>query len=59
MARPSDTAQYVMAHSVTGYTTNLPLSDVTGGKAWGGGGFDGKTLARQHGGPPGLLVPHL
>ena len=27
-------ASFVMAHSVTGYTTNLPLADLTGGRAW-------------------------
>jgi DMSO/TMAO reductase YedYZ molybdopterin-dependent catalytic subunit len=48
-----------MAHSVTGYTTNLPLADVTGGKAWVVWSFDGKPLPRQHGGPLRLLVPHL
>lgn len=27
-------ASYLVAHSDGGYTTNLPLEDVTGGKAW-------------------------
>src|SRR6266404_5200776 len=27
-------APYVMAFSDGGYTTNLPLEDITGGKAW-------------------------
>ena len=26
---------FVLATSTTGYTTNLPLADLTGGKAWG------------------------
>ena len=56
-ARP-DTA-FVMAHSSTGYTTNLPLSDVTGGKAWLVWDYGGKPLAPEHGGPVRLLVPHL
>ena len=34
VAKPQGEAGFVMAHSITGYTTNLPLSDVTGGKAW-------------------------
>ena len=33
-AGPQAEAGFVMAHSSTGYTTNLPLADVTGGKAW-------------------------
>jgi DMSO/TMAO reductase YedYZ molybdopterin-dependent catalytic subunit len=58
-AGPTPEAAYVMAHSSTGYTTNLPLSDVTGGKAWVAWEVDGKPLPLQHGGPARLLVPHL
>jgi DMSO/TMAO reductase YedYZ molybdopterin-dependent catalytic subunit len=49
----------VVAHSSTGYTTNLPLADVTGGKAWVAFEVDGAPLSRDHGGPARLLVPHL
>ena len=42
-----------------GYTTNLPLEDVTGGKAWVAYAYDGEPLAPEHGGPARLLVPHL
>jgi DMSO/TMAO reductase YedYZ molybdopterin-dependent catalytic subunit len=52
-------AQYVMAHSYGGYTTNLPLEDVTGGKAWVAYAFGGEPLEPEHGGPARLLVPHL
>ena len=52
-------ASHVVAFSSTGYTTNLPLADVTGGKAWLVWEFDGKPLAAEHGGPVRLLVPHL
>ena len=48
-----------MAHSSTGYTTNLPLADVTDGKAWVVWEYGGKPLPREHGGPVRLLVPHL
>ncbi len=58
-ARPQPTARYVLARSTTGYTTNLPLDDVTGGKAWVVWEYDGRPLAREHGGPARLLVPHL
>ncbi len=33
-ARPLVSASHVLATSHTGYTTNLPLEDVTAGKAW-------------------------
>jgi DMSO/TMAO reductase YedYZ molybdopterin-dependent catalytic subunit len=52
-------AAYVMATSHTGYTTNLPLADVTGGKAWVVWDVDGSPLSDEHGGPARLLVPHL
>ena len=42
-----------------GYTTNLALEDLTGGKAWIAFGYDGAPLAPEHGGPARLLVPHL
>ena len=53
------TARYLMAFSDGGYTTNLPLADVMGGKAWVAFAFDGSPLAPEHGGPARLLVPHL
>ena len=49
----------VLAFCDGGYTTNLPLADVTGGKAWVVFGYDGAPLPREHGGPARLLVPHL
>jgi DMSO/TMAO reductase YedYZ molybdopterin-dependent catalytic subunit len=53
------TATHVLAFSSTGYTTNLPLADVTGGKAWVVWDYGGEPLPVQHGGPARLLVPHL
>jgi DMSO/TMAO reductase YedYZ molybdopterin-dependent catalytic subunit len=50
---------YVTAVCDGGYTTNLPLEDVTGGKAWIAYGYDGEPLDPEHGGPARLLVPHL
>jgi DMSO/TMAO reductase YedYZ molybdopterin-dependent catalytic subunit len=52
-------AAYVLAFCDGGYTTNLPLEDVTGGKAWIAFGYDGQPLEPEHGGPARLLVPHL
>ena len=56
---PLPSASYVLATSTTGYTTNLPLADVTGGKAWIAFRFEGAPLTPEHGGPVRLLVPHL
>jgi DMSO/TMAO reductase YedYZ molybdopterin-dependent catalytic subunit len=50
---------YAMAHSYGGYTTNVPLEDLTDGKAWIAFEFDGEPLDPEHGGPARLLVPHL
>ena len=52
-------APYVMAFCDGGYTTNLPIEDVTGGQAWVAFGYDGDPLEPEHGGPARLLVPHL
>jgi DMSO/TMAO reductase YedYZ molybdopterin-dependent catalytic subunit len=52
-------AEYVIAFCDGSYTTNLPLEDVTDGKAWIAFGYDGEPLDPEHGGPARLLVPHL
>jgi DMSO/TMAO reductase YedYZ molybdopterin-dependent catalytic subunit len=52
-------ADYIVAWSDGGYTTNLPLEDVTGGKAWIAYQYDDEPLEPEHGGPARLLVPHL
>jgi DMSO/TMAO reductase YedYZ molybdopterin-dependent catalytic subunit len=52
-------AAYVTAFCDGGYTTNLPLEDVSDGKAWVAFGYDGEPLEPEHGGPARLLVPHL
>jgi DMSO/TMAO reductase YedYZ molybdopterin-dependent catalytic subunit len=52
-------AEHVVAWCDGGYTTNLPLEDVTGGKAWVAFQYGGEPLDPEHGGPPRLLVPHL
>ena len=53
------TADFVMARSYGGYTTNLPLEDLLDGQAWVVHEYDGEPLAAAHGGPARLLVPHL
>jgi DMSO/TMAO reductase YedYZ molybdopterin-dependent catalytic subunit len=52
-------APYVLAFCDGGYTTNLPVADLKGGKAWVAYSYDGKPLPPEHGGPARLLVPHL
>jgi DMSO/TMAO reductase YedYZ molybdopterin-dependent catalytic subunit len=52
-------ARYVTAWCDGGYTSNLALEDVTGGRAWIAYEFGGEPLAPEHGAPARLLVPHL
>jgi DMSO/TMAO reductase YedYZ molybdopterin-dependent catalytic subunit len=53
------TAEFVVAHSYGGYTTNLPLAELLDGQAWIVHSFGGFALSPEHGGPARLLVPHL
>ena len=50
---------YVMAWSDGDYTTNVPLEDLSDGRAWVVYEYDGEALEPEHGGPARLLVPHL
>jgi DMSO/TMAO reductase YedYZ molybdopterin-dependent catalytic subunit len=52
-------ARFISAYSDGGYTTNLPLDDVLGRKAWVAYEYGGQPLEPAHGGPARLLVPHL
>jgi DMSO/TMAO reductase YedYZ molybdopterin-dependent catalytic subunit len=52
-------ARYATAFSDGGYTTNLPLDDILGGKAWVAFNYEGSPLPPVHGGPARMLVPHL
>jgi len=52
-------APYAMAVCDGGYTTNVPLADLTGGKGMVAYTYDGAPLDPEHGGPARLLVPHL
>jgi DMSO/TMAO reductase YedYZ molybdopterin-dependent catalytic subunit len=56
---PQAAGGYLIAFCDGGYTTNLPLPDVRGGKAWVVDEYDGRALVPEHGGPARLLVPHL
>jgi DMSO/TMAO reductase YedYZ molybdopterin-dependent catalytic subunit len=57
LTRP--TARYATIWGDGGYTTNLALDDLEGGKAWIVDTFSGQPLEAEHGGPARLLVPHL
>ena len=56
LASPHD---YTLAHSFDGYSTNVPTTDLIGGKAMVATHYEGKPLTPEHGGPARLLVPHL
>jgi DMSO/TMAO reductase YedYZ molybdopterin-dependent catalytic subunit len=53
------TAEFALARSYGGYTTNLPLADLLNGQAWIAFSYDSADLDPEHGGPARLLVPHL
>ena len=55
----STSADHVTAWSDGGYTTNMPLEDLQGGRAWIVWAFGDEPLEPAHGGPARLLVPHL
>ncbi|MCX4231566.1 sulfite oxidase-like oxidoreductase [Streptomyces ortus] len=59
LARPAAEATHAVAYSHTGYTTNLPLADLTGGRAWIVWEYGDEPLPAEHGGPARLIVPHL
>jgi DMSO/TMAO reductase YedYZ molybdopterin-dependent catalytic subunit len=59
LADVETSADYATAWSDGGYTTNLPLADLTGGQAWIAFDYDDEPLDPEHGGPARLLVPHL
>jgi len=59
LARPVSRATAVMLHSHDGYTTNLRLDDFLAPDALVAVRWSGQPLARSHGGPARLVVPHL
>jgi DMSO/TMAO reductase YedYZ molybdopterin-dependent catalytic subunit len=58
-ARIEARTAFLLAHSYDGYSTNIPVADLAGGKAMVALRYEGRPLERDHGGPARLLVPHL
>ncbi len=57
--KPKTTAKYVMEHSWTGYTTNLPLASLAADDVIIAFRHDGQPLEPEHGGPVRIVVPQL
>lgn len=58
-ARPTNETRFVVAHSWTGYTTNMPYSDFNDDDVLIALKHDGQDLEPEHGGPVRLVVPKL
>ena len=58
-AKPLAAAKFVLAHSWTGYTTNLPIENLDDDDVMIVFKHDGEDLAAEHGGPVRLIVPKL
>ena len=52
-------ATHVMEHAEYGYTTNVPLADITTDEAIVAYAFEGEEIEPIHGGPVRIVVPHL
>ncbi|MDZ7266150.1 MAG: sulfite oxidase-like oxidoreductase [candidate division KSB1 bacterium] len=59
LAKPLPTARVVMEHSYGGYTTNMLLEEMYDAGVLLADTYDGRPLARDHGGPLRLVVPRL
>ncbi len=57
--RPTEAAQFVIAHGADGYTTNIPLADLMEEDVFLACELFGQPLPLEHGGPMRLVVPKL
>ena len=57
--RPKASAVQVMAHSLDGYTTNVPMPYLTAGDVILAVALNGRPLTPEHGAPLRLIVPQL
>ena len=52
-------ASHAVEHAEYGYTTNLPLADITTDEAIVAYAYEGEPIEPIHGGPVRIVVPHL
>lgn len=52
-------ATHAMEHAEFGYTTNVPLADITTDEALVAYAFEGEEITAEHGGPVRIVIPHL
>ena len=52
-------ATHVMEHAEFGYTTNVPLADITTDEAIVAYAYEGEEITAEHGGPVRIVIPHL
>jgi DMSO/TMAO reductase YedYZ molybdopterin-dependent catalytic subunit len=57
--RPFETAKFLMLKSYDGYSTNVPIADLDRDDVFLAHTWNGTPLAREHGGPVRMVVPHL
>ena len=50
---------HVIEHAEFGYTTNVPIADITTDEALVAYAFEGEDIESIHGGPVRIVVPHL
>jgi DMSO/TMAO reductase YedYZ molybdopterin-dependent catalytic subunit len=59
LAKPKPEAHYIIAHSWTGYTTNMSFKDLNEDDVLIAFNHDGHPIEPDHGGPIRLIVPKL
>ncbi len=59
LADPHDDAQHIMCYGYDSYTTNVPLVEAIKPDVLLVHTFEGKPLAREHGGPCRMITPQL
>ena len=52
-------ATHVVEHAEFGYTTNVPLADITTDEAIVAYAYEGEEIEAIHGGPVRIVIPHL
>lgn len=59
IVEPKDSAEYILAYSYDGYSTNIPLNEIIGKQCIVALSYEGKDLEAVHGGPARIVLPHL